>query len=310
MPGHPFLDQIDHLGIQADDPAQLFQFFSQVLDLPVVFPFVEYPYYTSGSVTLGNMFLELMRFGKPKRSGASTPNAAQYHILGFLIQPNTITQGLGELDRRGLPHSDIMPFFAPEATDHNPIKLWANVFLGGLLGENVWMRLFFSMSKRATPRPSVQRSRLANAMMLPLLTRSFRNGMPVLTEYYQHLADHNRAIDRTLLQQGQGGALGIEYVQEIVIGVPETAPQSTAWARLFDPLVPDETGLWSLGGGPALRFIPQSTPGIQTMVLKVTSLEQAKAFINQADLQMEIRNKWLTLTLPHTSGLTVQLTEI
>ena len=82
---HPLLQQIDHIGIQADNPKALFEFFTEVLGLPVAFPYVEYPYYISGSVVLGNIFLEIMRFG------SSTP-----YPRGHLRE--------GIFDRRGSGH--------------------------------------------------------------------------------------------------------------------------------------------------------------------------------------------------------------
>lgn len=131
MTTHPFLQQIDLVGILADDPGALFAFFTDVLGLPVAFPYVEYPYYTSGSVVLGNIFLEIMRFGSPK----TVPRipSARYHILGFLAGPGTLAGSSADLERRDVLHSGLVSFFAPEATDENPVAIETNVYLGGLL---------------------------------------------------------------------------------------------------------------------------------------------------------------------------------
>jgi catechol 2,3-dioxygenase-like lactoylglutathione lyase family enzyme len=200
---HPFLQQIDHIGIQADNPRALFEFFTEVLGLPAALPYVEYPYYTSGSVVLGNISLEIMRFGS-SRATPRTPST-RYHILGFLTRPGTLACSPAELERRGVPHSGLVPFFAPEATDENPIAIWANVYLGGLLGENAWMRLLFAMTKKARPKPSLMCSPLLNKISLALMAPAFRDGLPVLTKYYLNHDDAKRAADWEALRQRQGG---------------------------------------------------------------------------------------------------------
>lgn len=307
---HPFIVQIDHIGIHMQDPARLFAFCTDVLDLPVAFPFAEYPSYTTGSVVLGNCFLEITRFGAP------TPNAPppHFHILGLLLHPERLSYTVQELKRQGIANSGAVPFFAPEATDENPRKLWTNIFLGGFLDDGFWRRVFFAMTNAATPKPSMQRSKFGMAMSEFLLTRSFPNGFPVLTEYHAQNDDHKRAADREALRQRHGGALGIEDVAEVLVGVTETEPTETKWARLLAPVAPESPGVWHLGAGPALRLVPQSHRKIQTIALKVQSLARARQFITEAglaaeDLSAQSGGERVELTLPGTQGLTVQLTE-
>lgn len=304
---HPFLQQIDHVGIQADNPEALFAFFREELGLPVAFPYAEYPFYTSGSVVLGNIFLEIMRFG-PSRA-PSGPPSAQYHILGFLIRPDMLADSLTELERRDVPHSGVVPFFAPEATDENPVTLWDNVYLGGLLGENAWMRLFFAMTRQARPKPSQTRSRLLNRISLALMARAFRGGMPVLTAYYSHNDAAKRAADWEALRQREGGELGVMRVQEVVVAPPANEASREAWARLLAPQTPDAAKRYALPPGPSIRLAAQSQPGVQTMTLQVTSLARAEAFARRREMLMAVQDDGILLRLPYTNGLTLRLRE-
>jgi catechol 2,3-dioxygenase-like lactoylglutathione lyase family enzyme len=306
-PKHPFIEQIDHIGILADRPKELFNFFTEVLNLPVAFPYTEYPFYTSGSVVLGNIFLEIMRFGSPR--AATEMPTARYHILGFLNKPGTLAGSPAVLDRQRVPHSGLIPFFAPEATDENPVAIWSNIYLGGLLGENGWMRLLFSMTRQAKPKPSMMRSRLMNRMSLALMARAFRDGMPVLTEYYQQSGDEKRAADWAALRQRNGGAVGVECAQEVVVGVPAESNRREVWARLMAPLRLEDGTRYRLGPGPAVRLEAQGNAGIQTLVLRVSSLSRAEAFAHQAGVPAKMEGKSLRLELPQTGGLTMHLTE-
>ena len=305
---HPFLEQIDHVGIDSDAPETLFRFFAQDLGLPVFLPYTEYRNYLSGSVVLGNMYLELMHFGAPKR-GDTLPTTARYSILGFLNKPGTIVSSMDELKRRGIPHSGLAPFFAPEATDQNPVAIWSNVFLGGLLGNNGWMRLFFSMSKQSEMKPSMQRSRLMSALSVFLMNRAFRTGMPVLTEYFQRTHEHRQAIGGAKMAREGGGILGVECVREVVVGIAdEDAPARDLWANFLAPIPQESEGCYPLGQGPAIRLVSRSQPGIQTLVLKVVSLSKAKEAIARSKLQTVDAGSYAALALPHTT-LTVRLIE-
>lgn len=306
---HPFVKQIDHVGIQIADPARLFAFCTEVLDLPVAFPFAEYPAYTTGSVVLGNIFLEITRFGAAPKAAENREPAAHYHILGFLMKPDRLSYALADLKRRGIPHSGAVPFFAPEATDENPHKLWTNVFLGGFLGDGFWRRLFMLMTRSSSPKPSMQHSKVGLALSTFLLKRAFPNGFPVLTEYHTQNDDEKRAVDWEALRARNGGALGVERMQEVVVGTPGSDPAASELARLLAPVEPRDDGSWHLGVGPALRIVPQSAPLIQTIVLKVASLARARQFITDAALSTQEIGERVELVLPGTGGLTVQLTE-
>jgi hypothetical protein len=304
---HPFLSQVDHVGIQTDNPKALFEFFTNIVGLPAAFPYVEYPYYTSGSVVLGNIFLEIMRFGAlPANIQSQIP---RYHILGFLCRPNMLINSLLELQRRKIPHSKLIPFFAPEATDANPVALWANIYLGRLLGENSWLHLFFAMTKNANPKPSLMRSRLLNVISLSIMARAFRNGMPVLTEYYRGHDAAKRSADWGALRQCKGGALGIEYAQEVVVAVAAQRRFYEAWSQLLQPATLDSDNRFYLEAGPVVRLVPEKRSGIQTLVLKISSISQAERFAHRMNISTITKDDSLVIKLPYTNGLSLELRE-
>ncbi|HVZ22098.1 MAG TPA: hypothetical protein VG871_13585 [Vicinamibacterales bacterium] len=91
------ISRIDHVGIYTDRPDQVFRFFTDDLCLPVAFPLTTYPSYTTGSIALGNCFLEITK-----------------------------------------------------------------LYLGDLLGTNLWQRLFLAATRRSTPRPRRRARRLSD----------------------------------------------------------------------------------------------------------------------------------------------------
>jgi hypothetical protein len=110
------ISRIDHVGIYTDRPDQVFRFFTYDLCLPVAFPLVTYPSYTTGSIALGNCFLEITKLGSPPRPDSANV-AARYQILGFQAADDAMERAIAELDSRGVPRSGVVPFFAPDATD-------------------------------------------------------------------------------------------------------------------------------------------------------------------------------------------------
>lgn len=286
--------QVDHIGIQSENPRILFDFFSQTLGLPVVFDYTEYPNYTSGSVSLGNMFLELMRFGTPQPTQQIN---AHYLILGFLIKPRMMAHCLQELDEKAIPHSRVMPFFPPQATDDNPVRLWDNVYMGNLLGHNMWQKLFIRMSHNMTPKPSVQQSPLLSKLAIQFVSKSFQQGMPVLTEYHQYLETHRQAIDGSLLQTVQGGKMHIEGVHEIVVGVSDD--ETKVWAKFFDSDTPNgNSTVYMLPYGPCVRFVSAEHSGIKTLVLKVQSLQHVRDTASAEQLALTSLPDRLQLGIP------------
>ena len=131
------ISRIDHVGIYTDRPDQVFRFFADDLGLPVAFPLVTYPSYTTGSIALGNCFLEITKLGSPPKPAAAD-SGARYQILGFQAADDGMERATAELDSRGVPRSGVVPFFAPDATNARPHRLWDNVYLGRRSSRKPW----------------------------------------------------------------------------------------------------------------------------------------------------------------------------
>src|SRR5688572_17900283 len=87
---------IDHIMIRCDDPAELFAFFSQTLQLPIAWPLADRGGVVSGGVGFGNVNIEAIRF--PGQIRDPTPT----HLVGLALKPVSLSQSLLELERRGL----------------------------------------------------------------------------------------------------------------------------------------------------------------------------------------------------------------
>jgi hypothetical protein len=296
------ISHIDHVGIYADQPERLFRFFTDDLSLPVAFPFVTYPSYATGSVGLGNCFLEVTKLGSQSRPDTASI-AARYQILGFQAANNALERAIAELDDRGVARSGVVPFFAPDATDADPVRLWDNVYLGGLLGTNLWQRMFLASTRRSTPRPSQTRSPVVRRTGVALLLRSFPAGMPVLTAYYRNLDQHERAVSRSLLATCAGGALGIEYVHHITVGVTDSQP----WTRLTGQPADQDVLLVRYHEGPILEVIASPRPGIRSITLRVASVAGAGEALRSRRIAVASNTDGLAFDVPGTN-LTVALT--
>jgi hypothetical protein len=298
----PVIRRIDHVGISTDQPERLFRFFTDDLNVPVAFPFVTYPSYTTGSVALGNCFLEITKLGPPPRPDRASVTA-RYQILGFQPADDAIERVIAELDDRGVARSGIVPFFAPEATDEEPVRLWDNVYLGGLLGTNPWQRLFLATTRRSTPRPSQARSPVVRRTGVALLLRSFPAGMPVLTAYYRNLDQHASAVSRSLLVPCGGGVLGIEYVHRVTVGAADWQP----WTRLTGQPADQDSLLVRYSEGPTLEVIASPQPGIRSITLQVASVAGAGEALRSRRIAVTSNTNGLAFAIPGTN-LMVALT--
>lgn len=196
-----------------------------------------------------------------------------------------------------------MLFFAPDATDANPTRIWDNVYLGELFGHNRWMQFLFTAMKSRQPTPSIQRSKVVNAIMIPLLGCAFRSGMAVLTKYHQQNDGCSRCSQvRRVPRQRPGSpwcARATDWHAE--------SDYNTLidWQRFLDPVQPRD----DIGSRSGNSFGASANVGIHSLVLTVTSLTSAHSFIADHNLQAKMMDGCLQLMLPETDGLTIELTE-
>jgi hypothetical protein len=96
--------------------------------------------------------------------------------------------------------------------------------------------------------------------------------------------DERRARLRAQLVNSGGGPLGVVEVKEVVIGAVDVEIARRLWQRLLDPTPPATSNTWQIGSGPAVRLVPANENGVQTLLIRVASLERAKAFLRENQL--------------------------
>ena len=105
----PVVRQADRILIESNDPSALFKVFSETLHLPVAWQFAEHETYSSGSVSTGNVTLELYRYGARRSADVN----ARY--AGLSLEPYPLEDALQELRIIGIPydppkvHTSILP---------------------------------------------------------------------------------------------------------------------------------------------------------------------------------------------------------
>lgn len=105
--------QVDHIMLDSENPRKLFDFFTQELKFPVVWPYREYGNFASGGVFAGNVNLEPVFF-QHKHESLKTRSK----IIGLAFEASEPTEEiLQELDRRKILYMtpEIMEF-GPEGS--------------------------------------------------------------------------------------------------------------------------------------------------------------------------------------------------
>jgi hypothetical protein len=309
----PIIKQVDHIIIRVDNSSsdQLFALFSDTFHLPVAWPLASYTSFVSGGIFAGNVNLELLTVdSQPAQSSHTTTHA---HLYGLAFEPCLLPECLQELTQRALPYLPPIPYLQKNATGEQ-VTVWTNVFLGNLLGSNLWMKAFFILGKML---PSWLWTRASS--ITPGSTRGvtivfdhvYRDGMILLCEYNKELHDveQARAADHATLDSRQGGPLGLEAIQEIIVGVTDLAAVEPRWQILLAPTAPSSPGFWQIGKGPAIRLIRHARNGLQALVWKVASLEQAKQFLSEKGLLGTVLEQQITIAPSKVQGLDIRLVE-
>jgi hypothetical protein len=126
---------------------------------------------------------------------------------------------------------------------------------------------------------------------------------------YTHDVPKIRSMGANDLQRISGGLIGLQGVQEIVLTVSNYDDKVARWEYLFSPIPPVEPGCWHLGEGPAIRLIPDEQDQIQTIVLKVKSLENAEERLAQHNLLGITSDSWVSIAASKIHNLDIRLIE-
>jgi hypothetical protein len=203
---------------------------------------------------------------------------------------------LQELTRRGIPH--LPPYAIPQGYLSNRGEFYTLVYLGELLGSD--LSRFFSAEQIGL-----------GAIDNLIFDQLFPNGTVFLCEYNPSFwsIPQERAKKKAQLQEKRGGSLGLEYVEELIVGVTDLEQAQAQWQRLFAPLAPMREDEWHFQEGPALRLVPHERDEIVTMIWKVASLEQAHAFLQAKGMIGEATVQQITIAPETTCGLEIRLVE-
>jgi hypothetical protein len=96
-------------------------------------------------------------------------------------------------------------------------------------------------------------------------------------------------------------------VKEVVIGAADLERARSLWQRLFDAARPATSYTWHAGNGPAIRLVSATQDMIQTMVIRVASLDRAKAFLRDKQLLGAESDEQAAIDPSKVGGLDIRL---
>ena len=314
----PVVKQLDHLILRREANARpLFDLLTETLGLPVAWPFHSYPSFTSGGVTLGNLYLEILSCATPQGSSARSSENARFAAIAFEV--DELEESVRELDRRKIPHGPVTQYVQREA-DGSKTKLYSNAILGKMLGRSFWIDSMIMMGR--LPGAGKMADAGAGGWAVRFgLDKVMRGNLVFLVEYaYGHFKDlphwsefknheEKRAADRAELARCRGGALGIEAVKEVLARVEDAEGARKRWRAFLGPEAEAAPGLWEIADGPAVRLLPGSENAISTLVLKVASLKEAETFLSEQGMLGAIEEGRVTIAPEKIYGLDVRLVE-
>lgn len=306
----PVFKQLDHLIARVEDPRPVFETLTGVLGLPVAWPLRAYPTFESGAVTLGNLYLEVMRCGprRPSRPG---------RFCAIVYEARPIAEAIRELARRRIPHTPPAPY-RERGADGKKHDLWANVVLGRMIGRDLLLDLSILLS-RLPGAARMSDAGSGGALDRMQIDRMFARSLVFFVEYYyenfgerphwSEFEDHDgkRAADLARLRDAGGGAVGLEAAKEIVAGVRDLDAARALWRRLYAPAAEVAEGLFRAGDDPSVRLVRSDRNSIQRLVLKVSSLPRAEAALRECGLLGASVEDGLRIDPAKFGGLDVRL---
>ena len=309
----PVVKQLDHVIARVDDPRALFSLLTETLGLPAAWPLASYPAFQSGGVALGNLYLEIMQCG-PRREPSD-----KGRLCAVAFESPEIERVVEELSKRGVPHTPAAPY-VERGENGARTHLWSNVVLGGLLGRDLLLDATILMSRvpGAAKLSDAGAGGWFNRMQLDSLMR--RNLVFLVEYYYENFGerpfwsefgghDNKRAQDLARLRAKGGGALGLERVKEVVVGVRDFARAREMWAKLYAPASEVSEGVWEIDDGPALRLVASGENSIQSLALEVSSLERAETHLRERGMIGTVTDDEITVAPEKIEGLNLRLVQ-
>jgi hypothetical protein len=231
--------------IRAANPRELYAFFTETMQLPVAWPLTSpREGVVTGGVGVGNVNLEAIQFPGQTEQ--------QPRLLGFAFEPLSLDESLRQLTRRGFAVGARREIVGTRPNGAKGV-LWTNVTLPQL-------------SDSENP--------------------AFGTVHVFLSEYdpaYVDVEQRRERLRKQLVANG-GGPLGIVDLREIVIGVRDIVAARQIWERLLQAVSSPGVNTWQVGDGPAIRLISAPQERMQSLILRVASLDRAKAFLRDNGL--------------------------
>jgi catechol 2,3-dioxygenase-like lactoylglutathione lyase family enzyme len=309
----PVVKQLDHVVVRVDDPRAVFDAFTETLGLPVAWPLASYPAFESGGVALGNLYLEIMQCG-PRREASN-----RGRLCAVAFESPGIEGAVEELSRRGVPHTPVAPY-VERGGGGARTKVWSNVVLGRLLGRDLLLDATIMLSRLpgAARMSDAGAGGWFNRLQLDTLMR--RNPVFLVEYHYENFGErpfwsefggheNKRAQDLARLRERGGGALGLERVSEVVVGVRDFEPARALWSKLYAPAQEGAPGVWEIDDGPALRLVESDSNSIQSLALQVSSLERAETALRERGMIGTVTDDELTINPAKLEGLLVRLVQ-
>jgi hypothetical protein len=271
--------QVDHIIISADtveDAKALWSLFSEQLKLPVAWPPAQYAGFFSGGVNAGNVNLEFVYSRDESVESHSTGQpSTNARFSGLGLEPEPLAQALPELEQLGLHHAQPDPYQKKDQSG-NQTTLWTTVTLGDVSKDDLDIFLCEYSPKLFRPRRDIQEER-------------------------RYLKDE--------LRQRGGGPMGIELVKEIVIGASDYEATVRLWQKLLGPNARASGGVWHPAAGPAIRFTPSASDGIQSIVVRVVALGRARRFLQSSVLLGRDAKSRIAIAPNKVMGIDVQFVQ-
>ncbi len=288
---------VDHLLVRAAEADPLFSLLAEKLLLPVAWPVRTNPFFTSGALFLGNLNLEIRQASMP-------PQHAELYVLALSLTP--FSQSLTALSERGIPHTPPSPFYIYDDQGWR-ITAWSTIYLGGLLGNSVAVRLFQALSKRSR-RSTWEKRTLPTPFnrryAIPALYNTiYRRGMISAVQY--NTTWQTQHIQQELTHTG----LDILKVYEIGIAVQSYKKAYDCWKALLEPHPEISPGVWKLPDGLHIHLMKNGDTGLKRMIWQVTSLNRAVQLLHKLDLLGPEKDSMPTLKTAKVQGLDIRLVQ-
>jgi len=269
-PQRPIIRQLDHLQIESPDPRELFDFFTDTLQLPVAWTYSETDTSAGGGFGTANFSVQIFRPAQELSAGPSGTRARARYV-SIALEPYSLSECLPQLQARSIAHNKPAPYVST-LPDQSQGTLWTTVLLTGL--SKPALGLFIYEYSRAFLNVHVRRNQLAGEITLR-----------------------------------KGGPLGIVSVKEIAIATTSPRSDAYSWQSLLAPLKPLSPGVWKPGNGPAIRLVQARDDRIESVLLGVRSLEQALKFLQEQKMLGAARREEIRISPAQTQGLILRLAE-